>query len=130
MLEEMGIAYDCHRVDLVNGEHKTEFYTKINPNQKIPTLVHTLPSSGEDFAIFESGAILMYLADTFDEGRLYLPCGSGSESDRQQRHEIMQWLFWQMANLGPMQGQAVTFTRYAPEPIPFALDRYFNETKR
>ena len=117
-LEEMGLAYKLHVVNLRAGEQKTEGYLKINPNGKIPTLVD---HSNEQFNLSESGAILVYLAEK--SGQFY-------GHDDNSRYLILQWLMFQMSALGPMMGQANVFFRYMEEKIPAAITRYHNEIKR
>jgi GST-like protein len=117
-LEELSLPYTVHVLDLTRLEQKEPDYLALNPNGRIPTLVDREEGN---FAIFESGAILAYLAEK--TGRL-LP------SDSCGRSRVMQWLFFQMAGIGPMQGQANVFFRYAPERIPYAIDRYQRETRR
>ena len=118
MLEEIGLPYHVNPISLGKLEQKQDWYLEINPNGRIPTIVDR--DSG-DFAVFESGAILLYLAEK--TGRL-LP------SDRRGRSTVVQWLMFQMGGLGPMQGQANVFFRYAPEKIEFAIERYQRETRR
>lgn len=118
LLEELGEPYSLHAVDLARGQQKAPDYVKLNPNARIPTLIDR---AQDHFAIFESGAILMYLAEEF--GR-FLP------ADRRGRSEVLQWLMFQMGGIGPMQGQANVFYRYFPEKIPAVIDRYQNETRR
>lgn len=117
-LEELGLPYVVHAIDLTKREQKEPAYLALNPNGRIPTLVDR---SADDFVIFESGAILVYLAEK--TGRL-LP------HDPRARSVVLQWLFFQMAGIGPMQGQANVFYRYAPEKIPYAIDRYQREARR
>jgi GST-like protein len=117
-LEELGLPYTVHVLDLARLEQKTPDYLALNPNGRIPTLVDREEG---DFVIFESGAILTYLAEK--TGRL-LP------ADPRGRSRVFQWLFFQMAGIGPMQGQANVFYRYAPERIPYAIERYQRETRR
>ncbi|WP_273456770.1 glutathione S-transferase family protein [Nevskia ramosa] len=117
-LEELGVPYTLHALSLSKGDQKTADFLKINPNGRIPAIVDR---DEGDFAVFESGALMIYLAEKF--GRL-LP------SDRKGRSEVIQWLMFQMGGLGPMQGQANVFFRYAPEKIPYAIERYQTETKR
>ena len=117
-LEELGLAYRVHAVDLAKGEQKSEAYVRLNPNARIPTIVDR---DAGDFAVFESGAILIYLAEK--TGRL-LP------RDTKGRSLVIQWLMFQMGGIGPMMGQANVFFRYAPEKIPFAIDRYHRECRR
>ena len=118
MLEEIGLPYEVRVLDLSKGEQKEEWYLKINPNGRIPAIVD---HDNDDFAVFESGAIMLYLAEK--TGRL-LP------KEEKARSRVIQWLMFQMAGLGPMQGQAHVFTRYFPEKIPAVIARYQNETKR
>lgn len=117
-LEEMGLPYTVHPISLGNQEQKRPEYLLINPNGRIPTIVDR---DFNDFAVFESGAILVYLAEK--TGQL-LP------QDRARRSQVIQWLMFQMGGVGPMQGQANVFFRYFPETIPSVIQRYQNETKR
>jgi GSH-dependent disulfide-bond oxidoreductase len=117
-LEEMGLPYNVHSLAFSKQEQKAEWYLKINPNGRIPAIVDR---SNGDFAVFESGAILIYLAEK--TGRL-LP------RDPKGRSLVIQWLMFQMAGIGPMMGQANVFYRYAPEKIPYAIDRYQREVRR
>ncbi len=117
-LEEMGLPYAWRHIKLSEKEQKQDWYLKLNPNGRIPTLIdHDL----DDFAVFESGAILIYLAEK--SGR-FLP------KDVKGRSRVIQWLMFQMSGVGPMMGQANVFLRYAPEKIPYAIDRYQRETSR
>jgi GST-like protein len=118
MLEELGLPYELRRIDISKGEQKTPEYLKINPNGRIPAIVDR---DEGDFAVFESGAILLYLAEK--TGKL-IP------ADRKGRSLVIQWLMFQMAGIGPMQGQAHVFLHSAPDAIPYAIDRYQNETRR
>jgi len=117
-LEEMELEYTTHRIDLGENEQKEDWYLKLNPNGRIPTIVDR---DNDDFVIFESGAILVYLAEK---------TGKLMPQDTKGRSIVMQWLMFQMGGVGPMQGQANVFHRYAPEKIPYAIDRYQNECKR
>jgi GSH-dependent disulfide-bond oxidoreductase len=117
-LEELELPYTVHGIALQNLEQKEAWYLKLNPNGRIPTIVD---KDNGDFAVFESGAILMYLAEK--TGRL-MP------SDAKGRSLVVQWLMFQMSGIGPMMGQANVFFRYAPEKIPFAIDRYQRECRR
>ena len=117
-LEETGIPYKLHAIDLMKAEQKEDWFLKINPNGRIPAIVDR---DNDDFAVFESGAIMLYLAEK--SGRL-LP------TDSKKRSQVIQWLMFQMGGLGPMQGQANVFTRYFPEKIPSVIARYQNETMR
>jgi len=118
MLEEVELPYRVRALDLGKGEQKEPWYLEINPNGRIPAIVDR---DADDFAVFESGAVLLYLAEK--AGRL-LP------ADPTGRSRALQWLMFQMGGLGPMQGQANVFVRYAPERIPFAIERYQRETRR
>ena len=118
MLEETGLPYTVRPIDLGKLEQKEEWFLRINPNGRIPAIVDR---DEDDFPVFESGAILIYLAEK--SGQL-LPTGM------KPRSEVLQWLMFQMGGIGPMQGQANVFFRYAPEKIPFAIERYQKETKR
>jgi len=117
-LEELGVAYAVHAVDLTMGEQKSDAYRRLNPNARIPTIVDR---EAGDFAVFESGAILVYLAEK--TGRL-LP------ADPKGRSLVLQWLMFQMGGIGPMMGQANVFFRYFPEKIQPAIDRYQHECRR
>jgi GST-like protein len=118
MLEETGLPYTSRHIQLGEKEQKQDWFLKINPNGRIPAIID---HDNDDFAVFESGAILIYLAEKSGK---FLP------SDPKQRSRVMQWLMFQMGGIGPMQGQANVFYRYAPEKIPFAIERYQNETRR
>jgi glutathione S-transferase len=118
MLEEVGLPYEVHPIRLDQLEQKADWFLKINPNGRIPAIVDR---DQGDFAVFESGAILIHLAEK--TGRL-LP------ADPRGRSAALQWLMFQMSGIGPMQGQANVFFRYAPEKIPFAIERYQKETRR
>ena len=117
-LEELGLPYRVHALSFDRKEQKAPEYLKINPNGRIPAIVDT---ENEDFAVFESGAILLYLAEK--TGRL-MP------ADAKGRSTVIQWLMFQMGGVGPMQGQANVFFRYFPEKLQGAIDRYQNETRR
>ena len=117
-LEEMALEYNTHRIDLGGREQKEDWYFKLNPNGRIPTIVDR---DLEDFVVFESGAILIYLAEKTGQ---FLP------QDIKGRSLVMQWLMFQMGAIGPMQGQANVFHRYAQEKIPYAIDRYHKECQR
>jgi len=118
MLEETGLPYTVKPIRLETLEQRQEWYLKLNPNGRIPTIVD---HEEDDFAVFESGAILIYLAEK--TGKL-LP------QNRKGRSTVIQWLMFQMGGVGPMQGQANVFYRYAPEKLPYAIERYQKETKR
>jgi GSH-dependent disulfide-bond oxidoreductase len=120
-LEEMGIPYTLHAVRLDKLEQKEPAFLAINPNGRIPAIVDR---GAGDFPVFESGAILLYLAEKSGK---FLP----KQKKHPKRHSrVVQWLMFQMGGVGPMQGQANVFFRYAPEKIPFAISRYQNETRR
>jgi len=122
LVEELGIPYRLIPINITKGDQHEPSYRQINPNSKIPTIVDHAPrDGGAPITVFETGAILLYLADK--ENR-FIP------EDPRQRNEVMQWLFWQVGGLGPIMGQAQHFFRYAPEPIPYAITRYQNETRR
>jgi GSH-dependent disulfide-bond oxidoreductase len=121
-LEEAGLAYKIIPVNISKGDQlKPEFLT-ISPNNRIPAIVDREPTGGgAPVAVFESGAILQYLAEK---------TGKLMPSNLRGRYEVIQWLFWQMGGLGPMAGQNHHFSQYAPEKIPYAIDRYVKETNR
>lgn len=120
-LEELGLPYEAHKVNILEGEQFTDEFKAVCPNSKIPALVDPNGPGGKPLAIFESGAILLHLAEK--TGKL-LP------SDPRRRSECIQWLFFQMANVGPMFGQFGHFYRFAKEKLPYAIERYTNETRR
>jgi GSH-dependent disulfide-bond oxidoreductase len=121
-LEETGLAYRIVPVDIGSGAQFEPAFLAISPNNRIPAIVDHAPADGgASLSVFESGAILLYLAEK--SGRL-LP------QQLRGRVEVMQWLFWQMAGLGPMAGQNHHFSRYAPEKIAYAIERYVRETRR
>jgi len=121
-LEETGLAYTVKPVNIGKGEQFDPGFLKIAPNNRIPAIVDRSPPDGaEPISIFESGAILLYLAD---KTRSFIP------PDLRGRNMCLQWLFWQMGGLGPMAGQNHHFVQYAPEKLPYAIDRYVNETSR
>ena len=117
-LEEMGLDYEVKPIDLSKNEQKSDKFLAICPNGRIPAIVDT---EKDKFAVFESGAILIYLAE---KSGIFL------SSDKKKRSEVIQWVMFQMGGVGPMQGQANVFFRYFPEKIQPAIDRYQNETKR
>ena len=118
LLEELGQEYSLHALDLMAGEQKSESFLKINPNGRIPALID---HSAGNFPIFESGAIMLYLAEKHGK---FMP------ADAKGKSIVTQWLMFQMGGVGPMQGQANVFTRYFPEKIPAVIARYQNETRR
>src|SRR5687767_10726662 len=117
-LEEMGLPYTLHHLKLAEKEQKQEWYLEINPNGRIPAIID---HDNGDFAVFESGAILIYLAEKTGQ---FLP------ADVRARSRVIQWLMFQMGGVGPMMGQANVFYRYAPEKIPYAIERYQREVRR
>ena len=117
-LEALKVPYEIIPIDLSKKVQKEPWFIEMNPNGRIPVLIDT---KEDDFIIFESGAILQYLAEKHNA---LLP------KDFKKRSIAIQWLMFQMGGLGPMQGQANVFNRYAPEPIPYAQQRYTNETRR
>ena len=121
MLEECGLPYRVHAVNIGTGDQFTPQFLAISPNNKIPAIVDPEGPDGAPISIFESGAILLYLAAK--TGR-FLP------EDTRGRYEVLQWLMFQMGSVGPMLGQAHHFRIYAPEKIPYAIERYTNEAKR
>ncbi len=121
-LEEAGLPYRIHPINIGKGEQFAPDFLAIAPNNRIPAIVDDEPAGGGNpISLFESGAILLYLAEK--AGR-FLP------TDPRGRTEVLQWLFWQMGGLGPMAGQNHHFRNYAPEKIPYAIDRYVKETNR
>ncbi len=117
-LEEMGLPYEVRPIDLMAGEQKEPWFLALNPNGRIPVIVDR---DADDFVVFESGAILLYLAD---KTGMLLP------TEPKARSVVVQWLMFQMGGLGPMMGQANVFVRYAPERIPYATERYQREGRR
>ena len=121
-LEETGLAYKIVPVDISKGDQLKPEFLAISPNNRIPAIVDLAPTGGgAPVAVFESGAILQYLAEK---------TGKLMPNNLRGRYEVIQWLFWQMGGLGPMAGQNHHFSRYAPEKIPYAIDRYVKETNR
>lgn len=121
MLEEVGLPYRVHAVDIAAGDQFKPEFLQISPNNRIPALVDPDGPEGEPMPLFESGAILVYLAGKTGK---FLP-----ESTR-GKYETLQWLMWQMGGFGPMLGQAHHFLNYAPEQIPYAMNRYTQEAQR
>ncbi len=117
-LEENGMEYTTHHVDIMTGAQKEEWFLKLCPNGRIPAIVDR---DNDDFPVFESGAIMLYLAKK--SGQL-MPQDDKGES------RVTQWLMFQMAGIGPMMGQSNVFYRYLPEKLPAAIDRYHNECRR
>jgi GSH-dependent disulfide-bond oxidoreductase len=121
-LEEAGVPYRIIPINIGRGDQFAPDFLHIAPNNRIPAIIDTGPADGgAPISVFESGAILQYLAEKTGK---FLP------ADVRGRTEVMQWLFWQMAGLGPMAGQNHHFVQYAPERIPYATERYVNETNR
>ncbi|WP_372707724.1 glutathione S-transferase family protein [Brevundimonas sp.] len=117
-LEELGLPYQVHAIDLLSGAQRAPDYLAINPNGRIPAIVD---HDADDFAVFESGAILIYLAEK---------TGQLMPSDAKGRSRLLQWLMFQMGGIGPMMGQANVFHRYFPEKIQVVIDRYQGESGR
>ncbi|MCU0686650.1 MAG: glutathione S-transferase N-terminal domain-containing protein [Polyangiaceae bacterium] len=122
LLEELGVPYEVRKVDIGQGEQNDASFRALNPNGKIPVLVDDEGPGDKPIAIFESGAILIYLAE---KAKSPLLPAEGAE-----RYAVLQWLMFQMAGVGPMFGQYGHFDRGAPERLPYAIDRYQKETKR
>lgn len=121
MVEECGLDYTLKPVNILKGEQFEPEFLAINPNNKIPAIVDHDGPGGEPYTIFESGALLLYLAEKAGK---FLP------KELRARYDVIQWLMFQIGGVGPMFGQCGHFLGYAPEPIPYAVDRYQNETKR
>ncbi len=121
MLEECGLPYAVHPVNIGKGDQFKPEFLAISPNNKMPAIVDPDGPDGQPISVFESGAILQYLGRK--TGRFY-------PQDERGRVEVEQWLFWQMGGFGPMLGQAHHFRIYAPEKVPYAIERYTNETNR
>ena len=121
MLEEIGLEYRVIPVDINQGAQFEPDFLAISPNNKMPAMVDHDGPDGESYSLFESGAILMYLADKTDQ---LLP------KNMAQRYDVIQWLMFQMGSIGPLLGQTHHFRVYAPEKIPYAVDRYTNEAAR
>lgn len=120
LLEEIGLPYDVIPIDISAGEQFAPEFLRISPNNRMPAIVdHDVP--GGPVSVFESGAILMYLAEK--SGRFW-------PTEIHSRYDVTQWVMWQMSGLGPMLGQAFHFRNYAPEKLPYAIERYANEARR
>jgi len=117
-LEELGLPYAVKKIELQAGDQKRPEFLAINPNGRIPAIIDR---DAEDFAVFESGAILIYLAEK---------TGSLLPTETKGRSRVIQWLMFQMGGVGPMMGQANVFSRYTPEKIPYAIERYQRESRR
>lgn len=122
MLEELGLEYRFHGIDISKGEQHTPEFIAINPNSKIPAIVDSDGPGGEPITVFESGAILMYLAEKCDSPLL--------PKDTRARYRVLQWLMLQMGGVGPMFGQLHHFLQFAKEDIPYAKKRYHDEASR
>ncbi|KAL2043229.1 hypothetical protein N7G274_004289 [Stereocaulon virgatum] len=124
-LEELGLPYTTHKIDITKDTQKEPWFLEINPNGRIPALTDTF-TDGKTIRLFESGSIMQYLVEQYDqeEHRISYPRGT------REYYEVNNWLFFQNAGVGPMQGQANHFHRYAPEKIPYGVNRYQNETRR
>ncbi|KAF1985280.1 glutathione S-transferase [Aulographum hederae CBS 113979] len=124
LLEELGLPYKVHKVDFSTNEQKSPEFLKINPNGRIPALTDKF-TDGEPINLFESGSIMQYLVSRYDkEHKLSFPDGT------RETYAVNNWLFFMNAGVGPMQGQANHFRRYAPETIQYGIDRYTNEASR
>jgi GST-like protein len=121
MLEEVGLPYKVHGIDIGAGAQFEPAFLKISPNNRIPAIVDNDGPGGKPISVFESGAILIYLAEKTGK---FLP------KEPRARYAVLEWLMFQMGGIGPMFGQANHFRAYAPEKIPYAIDRYTNEAKR
>ena len=121
MLEELGVPWTYHRIDISKGEQFKPEFLAISPNNKIPAIVDPEGPGGAPISVFESGAILKYLAQKF--GKFY-------PTDARAQVKVDEWLFWQVGGFGPMLGQNNHFSVYAPEKIPYAIKRYSEETLR
>jgi len=121
MLEEVALPYNVHPIDIGKGHQFDADFVAVSPNSKIPAIVDSDGPNGTPYSLFESGAILLYLSDK--TGR-FLP------QNKTQRFEAIQWLMFQMGGVGPMFGQVHHFLRAAPEPVPYAIERYSKETRR
>jgi len=121
MLEEVGLPYRVHSIDIAKDEQFAAELVAISPNSKIPAIIDSDGPDGNPVSLFESGAILVYLAEKTGH---FLPV------QPRARYEVLQWLMFQMAGIGPMCGQLHHFRRFAPEPVPYAIERYSKEVKR
>jgi len=121
MLEETGLKYQVRAVDINKGEQFNPSFLKISPNNKMPAIIDHDGPNGKQYSVFESGAILMYLAEK---------TGKFIHQDITRRYQVIQWLMFQMGSIGPMFGQAHHFRQYAPKNIPYAVDRYTKEASR
>ncbi|MBV6816843.1 GSH-dependent disulfide bond oxidoreductase [Rahnella sp. PD12R] len=121
-LEESGLQYRLHRIDISAGDQFKPEFLAISPNNKIPAIVDSQPvDGGAPVSVFESGAILQYLAEK---------TGKFLSKELRERTSTLEWLYWQVAGFGPMLGQNHHFTHYAPQPVPYAIERFLQETRR
>src|SRR5690348_10750507 len=121
MIEETGLPYRVHKIDISNGDQFKPEFVAINPNSKIPAIIDGDGPGGNPLTLFESGAILIYLAEKTGK---FLP------NDPATRYVVLEWVMFQMGGVGPMFGQVHHFLRAAPEPVPYAIERYGRETRR
>mgnify|MGYP003672697677 CR=1 FL=1 len=121
MLEECGLEYNLHPIDISKDDQFTPEFIAINPNSKIPAIIDTDGPGGKPYTLFESGAILMYLAEK---------TGKFMPQDMAARYEVIQWVMFQMGGIGPIFGQVHHFKRAAKEQVPYAINRYYNECRR
>lgn len=121
MLEELELPYNIHFIDILNDEQFAPDFLKISPNNRIPAIVDPEGPGGDPISVFESAAVLKYLAEKF---KRFYPL------DWRQRVQVDEWLFWQMGGFGPMLGQAHHFLEFAKEKVPYAIERYHSEAKR
>lgn len=121
MLEELGLPYRVHAIDITQGEEFTPAFLAINPNAKIPAIIDRDGPEGKPITLFESGAILIYLAEKR---------GHYLSTDPRTRYLTLQWLMFQMGGVGPMFGQAHHFLKFAPQAVPYAIERFTAETRR
>ena len=119
--EEMGLPYEIRPVNIGRGDQFKPEFQKLSPNGRMPAILDFDTEDGQPLSIFESGAILQHLGRK--SGQFY-------PQDQRSRADVEQWLFWQVGGLGPMAGQKHQFARYAPEKLPYAIERYVNETNR
>jgi GST-like protein len=122
MLEECVLAYNVHKIDIGKGDQFKPEFQAVNPNGKIPAIVDSDGPGGKPISVFESGAILIYLAEKTKSALL--------PADPRARYAALQWLMFQMGGVGPMFGQAHHFIRFAPEKVPYGIERYSKETRR
>ena len=121
MLEETGLPYRVHPIDISKGDQFTPDFVAVNPNSKIPAIIDEEGPDGRPINVFESGAILIWLAEK---------TGEFLGPDKRRRIEAIEWLMFQMGGVGPMFGQAHHFRKFAPEPVPYAIERYSKEAQR